>query len=311
MKWAELSIQTVREATEAVANIFHELGSSGVVIEDPELINLYRQSGTWEYCDIPEQAETEVVTVKAYLPVDDCLDEKIRLLSQCLEELEHNIEKRVGLVERREVQEEDWAVAWKEFFVPVKVGERIVIKPTWKDYNAREDEIVIEIDPGMAFGTGSHHTTAMCIRLLEDIVANGNIVYDVGTGSGILSVAAAKLGATQVRAVDIDSVAVRVAAENIAVNQVENVVEVAKGDLLSGFTGQADVIVANIIADVIINMLPDVPAGLVTGGYFVASGIIAERVGEVLLALSANGLTLEKATEEGGWGAVLARKGGN
>ncbi|MBP2650724.1 MAG: prmA [Firmicutes bacterium] len=311
MKWAELSIQTMSEATEAVANIFHELGAAGVVIEDPDLINSYRRSGAWDYCDIPEQLNTGIVTVKAYLPVDDAIDDKIRVLSDSLEELEHNIETSLGPVERREVQDEDWAVTWKEFFLPVKIGERVVIKPTWKDYIPESEDIIIEIDPGMAFGTGSHHTTAMCIRMLEEVVKPGDTVYDVGTGSGVLAVTAAKLGAKKVLAADFDSVAVRVANENVKVNNVESVVKVDVGDLLAGFTGQADIIVANIVADIILKMLPDVSPRLTDGGYFIAGGIIVERIGEVLLALSANGLILEKATEEGGWGNILARKGGN
>ncbi|MBP2645373.1 MAG: prmA [Firmicutes bacterium] len=310
MKWAELSIQTLNEATEAVANIFHELGASGVVIEDPALINTYRRSGAWDYCDIPEQIENDIVTIKAYLPVDDCLDDKIRQLSGALKDLEKNIEKQIGRVERREVQEEDWAEAWKEYFFPVKVGERVVIKPTWKEYVKQDEELVIEIDPGMAFGTGSHHTTSMCIRMLEDIVKPDDLVYDVGTGSGILAVTAAKLGARQVVAVDNDSVAVRVARENVVLNKVDSQVMVNQGDILTGISGKADIIVANIIADIILRMLPDVPERLADGGYFIAGGIIVERVGEVLLELSANGLVLEKAIEEGGWGTIMARKGG-
>ena len=311
MKWAEISIQTTHEATEAVANIFHDLGASGVVIEDPELINSYRRSGNWEYCDIPEEEDTNIVTVKAYLPVDSELDEKIRLFETKINELiNHDIDKGLGLINWREVHEEDWATAWKDYFQPVKIGERIVIKPTWCEYTPGIGDLIIELDPGMAFGTGTHHTTAMCVRLLEETVKPGFTVFDIGTGSGILAVAAAKLGAAAVRAVDYDNVAVRVARENVEVNNAGHIVSVSQGDLLIGLEGRADIVVANIIADIIIRMLPDVPDRLKPGGWFIAGGIIAERLGDVTAALLASGLVLEKVMEEGGWATMLARKGG-
>jgi ribosomal protein L11 methyltransferase len=310
MKWAEISILTSHEATEAVASIFHDLGASGVVIEDPELVNSYRRSGTWEYCDIPEETDTETVTVKAYLPADDGLNEKLRFFEQRVNDLvNHNIDKGSGLISCREVHEEDWATAWKEHFHPVKVGEKIVIRPSWREYAASPGEIVIDLDPGMAFGTGTHHTTAMCVRLLEEVVKTGNTIFDIGTGSGILAIAAAKLGASEVKAVDLDTVAVRIARENVENNLVEREVAVTAGDLLTGVEGQADIIVANIIADVIIAMMPDVPARLAEGGLFIASGIIAERLSDVTAAITDFGLTVEKVMEEGGWAAVLASKG--
>lgn len=312
MKWAEISIQTTHEATEPVANIFHDLGASGVVIEDPELINSYRSSGTWEYCDLPEETDTETVTVKAYLPVDNELDDKLRLFEQQINKLaHHDIDKGAGLIRWREVHDEDWANAWKEHFHPVKIGERIVIKPTWRTYEADPADLIIELDPGMAFGTGTHHTTAMCIGMLEEVVEPGQVVFDVGTGSGILAIAAAKLGAASVSAIDLDAVAVKVAEENVAANKVEDVVSVSHGDLLTGVTGQADLIVANIIADIIIRVLPDVPGRLKDGGVFISGGIIAERLPDVTEAILACGLTPDKVMEEGGWVTVMARKGGS
>ncbi|HWR08271.1 50S ribosomal protein L11 methyltransferase [Sporomusa sp.] len=310
MKWAEISIQTSHEATEAVADIFHDLGASGVVIEDPELVNAYRRSGSWDYCDIPEELNTEVVTIKSYLPVDELLDDKLRLFEERVNRLhEHNLDKGRGCINCREVQEEDWASSWKEYFHPVRVSEHIVIKPSWEAYLPVEGDIVIELDPGMAFGTGTHQTTAMCVRCLEDVIKSDDIVFDVGTGSGILSVAAAKLGAARVRAVDLDPVAVRVAKENIVFNNVTATVEITQGDLLTGVDGKADVIVANIIADIIIKMLPDVRGRLVDNGIFIASGIIAERLGDVTAALIDSGFVIDKVIEEGGWVAIVAGSG--
>lgn len=312
MKWAEISIQTTHEATEAVAELFHNLGSSGVVIEDPELVNTYRRAGKWDYCDIPEALDTEVVTVKAYLPMDDQLDDKLREFEVAfMELLTHGLERGRGELHWREVQEEDWATSWKDYFHPVKVGERIVIKPSWEEYQPAVDDLVIELDPGMAFGTGTHHTTAMCCRLLEDVITPGQSVFDVGTGSGILAVAAAKLGAAEVHAVDLDAVAVRVAKENVAINHVDDVVRVAHGDLLTGVTGAADVVIANIIADIIIKLLEDIPQRLKDGGTLIASGIIAERLSDVTAAVLDKGLLVDRVVEQGGWVAMVIRKGGN
>lgn len=311
MKWAEISIQTTHEAADMVANIFHDLGSSGVVIEDPELVNSYLRSGRWDYSDIPEETNTEVVTVKAYLPADDEFDAKMATFEERVQELVScGVNKGSGITKCREIQDEDWESSWKEFFHPVKVGERIVIKPSWEDYAAMDNDLVIELDPGMAFGTGTHHTTAMCCRALEQVVEPGHVVFDVGTGSGILAVAAAKLGASKVQAVDLDSIAVRVAKENVAINKVENVVEVAQGDLLTGVTGQADIVIANIIATIVIQLLVDIPARLKDGGIFIASGIIIERLSEVVAAMAAHNLVVDKVIEEGGWVAIVARKGG-
>ncbi len=310
MKWAEISIQTTHEATEAVADIFHRLGASGVVIEDPELVNSYRRSGTWDYCDIPEVQDTSVVTVKAYLPVDDQLDDRLRLFERRVEELaEHDIDKGSGLIRLREVHEEDWANAWKEFYHPIRVGERLVVKPSWQEYPAEAGDVVIELDPGMAFGTGTHYTTAMGLEMLEQAVRPGDLVFDIGTGSGILAVAAAKLGAGRVLAVDNDPLAVRIAGENIAANDTADIVTVAVGDLLTGLDGQADIIVANIIADVIIRLAPAVPERLKDGGLFLAGGVIADRLGDVTDAILTAGLAVEKVLEEGGWATILARKG--
>ncbi len=306
MKWAEISVQTTHEATEAVADLFHDLGASGVVIEDPDLINSYRQSGTWDYCDIPEELETEVVTVLAYLPVDEELEDKLRRFEDSFMGLvHHGIERGRGQIKWKEVLEEDWESSWKDYFHPVKVGEIIVIKPSWEEYQAQAGEIIIELDPGMAFGTGTHHTTAMCCRLLEEVIHKGETVFDVGTGSGILAVAAAKLGASQIRAVDFDGVAARVAQENVDINKVGDVVTVSQGDLLTGIEGQADVVIANIVADIIIRLLPEIPKRLKPGGRFVASGIIEERLADVTAAVLAQGMMVDKVVEEGGWVAMV------
>lgn len=309
MKWAEISVKTSHEATETVANLFHELGAAGVVIEDLELINRYRESGLWDYTDIPKQEHTEVVTVQAYFPLDEGLQKKLDLLAEQVQELAtYHLDKGPGQIYWREVQEEDWETSWKQYFHPIRVGKRIVIKPTWEQYEAKSDDLIIELDPGMAFGTGTHHTTAMCMSALEDTLKPGDSVFDVGTGSGILAITAAKLGASSVKAVDLDQVAVRVARENCELNKVQDQVTVTHGDLLTGITGQADLIVANIIAAIIIQLLPDIPVRLKPNGIFLASGIIVERLEDVKKAMNNQGLEIVSIREQGGWAVVKAKR---
>ena len=185
----------------------------------------------------------------------------------------------------------------------------IVIKPTWEDYTASPDDIVIELDPGAAFGTGTHPTTAMCIRELEKLVRGGMRVFDVGTGSGVLSIAAAKLGAGDVTAMDYDRTAVNVAAENIRENHVENIVKTGISDILKSFEGKADLIVANIIADIIIRLFAELDEHLADGGKLLASGIITERVADVTEACIANGFVVDKVIEEKGWAAMVISRG--
>ncbi len=311
MKWAEISIKTTHEATDVIAEIFHEVGATGVVIEDPALVNEYRASGAWDYTDIPEATDTEIVTIKAYLPVDELLDDKLDVFKDRVNELAgHNIDKGLGDINCTEIQDEDWSTSWKEFFHPIKVGDIIVIKPSWEEYAASPDDIIIELDPGMAFGTGTHHTTSMCIRLLEELIKGGQDVFDVGTGSGVLAITAAKLGARKVTAVDFDPVAVRVAKENIEINQVDNIITTGQSDLLKSVEGKADVIIANIIADIIIRLLDDIPNRLKIGGTMIASGIIADRLSEVTKSVIDHGLIVDRVVEEGGWVAMVIRNGG-
>lgn len=175
-----------------------------------------------------------------------------------------------------------------------KIGDRIVVKPSWEEYTPVNDEIVIELDPGMAFGTGTHATTSMCIQLLEEYVKPGMKVFDVGTGSGILAIAAAKLGAGEIQAADYDPVAVEVAQENIAANNEDGHIAIFQSDLLKNMTGTADVIIANIIADIIIRMFDDVDTKLNPHGVILTSGIIADRIPEVIEKRNSRALSWTK-----------------
>ena len=309
-KWQEISVKVKHEAVEAVAEMLREIGApNGVAIDDPVLINTLRQSGTWQLTDIPEQMDTQVVTVTAYFPEDTRLAQRLQQVEDELSAIKERMgEFQLGPTLFRTISEHDWANEWKQYFHTTKVGERLVIKPTWEDYKPKTDELVIALDPGMAFGTGSHHTTAMCMQTLEQIVKPQSTVFDIGTGSGILAIASSLLGAKEVKAVDIDLTAVKVAKENIALNKLADKIQVAQGDLLEGTQGQADIIIANIIADIIIMVLPDIPQKLKEDGVFLASGIIAHRKEDVLAEAQKQGLVLKSCRERGEWVALLFAK---
>ena len=309
MQWVEVSIQTTHAANEAVAEIFHSLGAGGVVIEDPLLLNNLICSGAWELCAIPEQDNTEIVVVTAYFPDDHELKGRLTSLEAEMETMEERVGScRFGCTCFRTVSDEEWENEWKQYFHVSRVTEQLVIKPSWESYDPAPGDKVIELDPGMAFGTGTHHTTCMCLRRLEKIITPGMKVYDVGTGSGILAIAAAKFGAQEVTAIDIDATAVKVATENIIHNGLEQTILVKHGDLLHAVSEPADLIIANIIADVIITFLPDVPHRLRTNGVFLASGIIAERMEDVAAAAKQQGLVVESVDSQGGWVVMQMRK---
>ena len=310
MQWAEVSVDTSHEATDLVSEILQELGAAGVVIEDPALLNEYIRSGLWDYTDLKESEETEVVRVKAYWALDEELEGKLQNLSERLASLaQHGIDKGAGAVSWKAVADEDWAETWKEFFHTEKIGARTVIKPTWEEYEAKAGEIVVELDPGAAFGTGQHATTSLCIRALEDLVRPGMTVFDVGTGSGVLAIVAAKLGAKRVEAVDFDPVAVRVACENVRQNGAEDVVHTERSDLLKSVAGEADLIIANIIADIIVRLFGEVKGSLAAGGTMLLSGIIEDRLADVVEAAGRHGFSVEKIEQEKGWAAVIVKGG--
>jgi len=311
MEWAEAGFRTSHEAVDAVSSLFEEAGASGTVIEDPALINDYIHSGLWDYTDIPEQTDTLVVTVKAYLAADDSLDEKLASIRAGLDEIAaRGVDTKPAEFSVTRVQDEDWANSWKAYFHTDKVGERVVIQPSWEKYDPQEGEVVLRLDPGAAFGTGTHPTTAMCLRAMEKLIKPGMTVFDVGTGSGVLAIAAAKLGAKEVRAVDYDATAVRVARENIEANGVADVVSTAESDLFSAIPGRAGLVTANLIADLVIRLLPDLGAHLEKGGALLASGIIESRAQELREAAETAGFFVAEDHEEKEWHAMVIRRRG-
>ena len=310
MRWARISVVTTHEGADLIANILMELGAAGTEIDDPSLVNEYIDAGLWDYTDLPRAEDTETVTVRAYLPEDARLESSLLALAERIAALRHaGAALGAGTISHSFVADEDWAETWKAYIHTEKIGERIVIRPTWEEYTPSANEIVIELDPGAAFGTGAHATTAMCLRWLEHLVSPGMRVYDVGCGSGILAVAAAKLGAGEVIAMDYDPVAVSVAEENIRQNNVHNVVA-CESDLLSACEGAApaELITANIIADVIIRLFAQLDRHLAPGGTLLASGIIDDRIADVEHAAAEHGFTVLDMTCEKEWAAMIIRR---
>ncbi|MFI8685467.1 50S ribosomal protein L11 methyltransferase [Rossellomorea sp. NPDC077527] len=311
MKWSEISILTTNEAIEPISNILHESGASGVVIEDPAELIKEREDMFGEIYQLnPDDYPTDGVLVKAYLPVNSFLGETVDEIKQGITNLvTYDIDIGENKVEISEVNEEEWATAWKKYYHPVKISDKFTIVPTWEDYiPVHSDELIIELDPGMAFGTGTHPTTVMCIQALERIVMEHDSVIDVGTGSGVLSIASALLAADQVRAYDLDEVAVRSARLNVKLNKVQQTVSVDANNLLNGVTGQADVIVANILAEIILRFTKDAYELVKPGGYFITSGIIQPKKQEVRDSLEAAGFKIEEIMVMEDWVAIIACK---
>ncbi|WP_431029742.1 50S ribosomal protein L11 methyltransferase [Lysinibacillus sp. LZ02] len=311
MKWTELSILTTHEAVEAVSNILHEAGASGVVIEDSKELTKERIDQFGEiYALNPEDFPKSGVVVKAYLSATSFLAETVEEIKLAIANL-INFDINVGenILTLCEVDEEDWATAWKQYYHPVKISERFTIVPTWEDYKpVSTDELIIELDPGMAFGTGTHPTTVMCLQALEKVVQVGETVVDVGTGSGVLSIGAALLGAKSVHALDLDEVAVASARENVTLNKVDHVVEVFRGNLLDTVKEPADVVVANILAEIIVTFTDDAYSIVKPGGLYVTSGIIGAKKDEVRAALEQSGFTIEEVLMMEDWVAIVARR---
>jgi len=296
-QWLELSVQVDREAVESVAEVFSRYVYGGVAIEE-SVTAFGDREGYQVNLNKP-------VVIRGYLPLNDncgCVVTKIK------EALDHlSFLRPIGDLTLRSLVEEDWANAWKEHFQVLKVGRRTVIVPAWRQYVPQGQEITIILDPGMAFGTGLHPTTRLCLVALEDYLRPGCHVLDLGTGSGILAIAAARLGAASVLALDTDAVAVEVARHNVMANGLADIVRVAQGTLPLDQGRAWDLVVANIIAQVIIDLAGHLAAAVTPEGLLITSGIIQERAAIVESSLLAQGLAIIDRRVEGDWLAYVAR----
>lgn len=308
-RWIEVRVITESEALEEVSGIFYTLDCKGVAIEDPQDI-LGRDQGplTWDFADLNVlEHKGKFAVVKGYFSDEDNIDEVVAFVKERLEDIKKlgiNIGK--GEVEVEEMKEEDWANTWKKYYKPFRIGNSIVIKPIWEEYEEKEGDLVVELDPGMAFGTGDHETTNMCIKALEKYVEKDSTVFDVGCGSGILAIAAAKLGAKKAVGVDLDPVAVESAKENVGYNNLDNI-EILEGNLIEVIDGKADIVVANILAEIICILTEDVSRVLKQGGYFITSGIIHDRVDMVTSKLEECGFEVESVNKDGEWNCIIAK----
>ena len=308
--WIEITIHTTNEASEIVESILLDYGSTGVAIEDPTTLeeNLHDDFGTIVELSPTDYPEVGVI-VKGYINELNFDDETFNRFKDELEQLEKNI--NIGeffKIETTTIQDSDWENSWKDYFDILNIGEKFVIVPTWREYENEEGKYVINIDPGMAFGTGGHETTSLCIKNLEKYVKPHDNVIDVGCGSGILSIAASYLTDGNLKAVDLDKLAVDVSRENFALNNLENRIEVEEASLLTKETKKYDVIVANILAHIIELMLEDAYKLLEDGGYFITSGIIKDKKDELLEKMLEQGFKLVEETSDNEWYSFVVTK---
>ncbi len=309
--WNEIKLVMKEKDIEFLEGILYTMDVKGISIEDPKDI-LGREQGplTWDFADLNIfECDKDHAVMKAYFNVDEDIQATIEEIKGKIDTARsHNLPIDEVEITCHEVHEEDWANEWKKYYKPLKVGHRFVIKPLWEDYTAKEGEIILHMDPGMAFGTGTHETTRMCLEAIEEELTPGDRVFDIGTGSGILAISASKLGAREVVGVDLDIVAVHSAIENVEHNHLENV-RILQGNLLDVVEGNAELVVANIIAEVIKFIIPDVKKALKDKGIFISSGIIRDKEDFVKDELLLHGFKIKDVKREGEWVCIISEVG--
>lgn len=310
MKWTEICIHTTHEAVESVSYVLHEAGVNGLIIEDPLDLKKNQLGQFGEIYELdPNDYPEEGVRIKAYLPVNSYLKDSIDEIKQAIDNLAEFHDLGKNEITLTEVHEEDWATAWKQYYKPIHVTEKITIKPIWEEYEQKkDDEIIIEMDPGMAFGTGTHPTTVLSIQAIEKYLKPSDVVIDVGSGSGVLSIAAAKLGAGKVYAFDLDEVAVKSSRTNVDVNKLSDKITVNQNDLLQGIDLNADMIVSNILAEIIVKFIDDAWKNLKRDGIFITSGIIKHKEATVLEGLKNQGFDIVETVELEDWISIITKK---
>ncbi|MCI0438512.1 MAG: 50S ribosomal protein L11 methyltransferase [Chloroflexi bacterium] len=297
MKWLELSVTAPPEYVEPLSQIFYRYGQGGVAIEE---------KGGYNLDEGETPSASDWVTLKTYIPVNSTTDERRNRIDLGVRLVAHV--SPISPLRERVLDEEEWANSWKEHFHVLHIGRRIVISPTWREYAPQDSDVVISLDPGMAFGTGHHPTTRMCLEQLEELMRPGLDVLDVGCGSGILSIAAARLGARRVLGMEIDSVAVNVAKKNVDENGVAHTIHVIEGTLpYPGVRADSyDLALANISSKVVAEIAGDLARVVRPGGKIVASGILLDNKHLVENALAASNCALEKTLVDGDWVTLVA-----
>ena len=300
--WTKLTVVTDLKSSDDVIAVMSML-DNGLMIEDHSDFSLNGMYGELVDESILE-ADKNTVKVSLFVPEEKNFSEYMMFIEARLAALGVSY-----TTETEAMREEDWSESWKQYYKPIKLG-RVTIVPAWEDYSASEGEVIIKMDPGMAFGTGTHETTRLVMRIMQDEIKGGERVLDVGTGSGILSICASKLGAASCNAYDIDPVAVKVAEENALRDGCTNIT-VGVSDLLRGVDmskGKYDFCVANIVSDIIIRMMPDIGGCLKDGAPLILSGIIDPRADEVRASVAQHGFTIIREEKENDWVSILAKK---
>lgn len=308
MKFTELTIHTTSEGSELVADVLWRYTNYGVAISDVKDVIALQQNKAmyWDYIDENLTAPSDVL-VKAFIALDET-GKIVPLIREDLEKLKENGGSFISFgsfeVTKREVEGDDWLEIWRKHFRPLHIGEKIVVCPEWIEYEKQPHEQVIKLDSNMAFGTGEHETTAMCLKLLQHYLTPESTCIDVGCGSGILGISAIKLGAKFAYLTDIDDIAVKSATHNSEINGVSDKVKVSHADLLNSADIKGDIMLANITAEILCRLAPSIPKNLKKGGTLILSGIIESRLSAVYEAFTAQGLKREKEIKEGEWFAL-------
>ena len=311
MNWTEITIYTTTEGIDIIGGFLIAHGIKGHVIEDAnDFIDFLGSTEIhWDYVeDTLMELKTKESNVKFYLPDNIQGIESFNEIKKSLEGqrlLNPAIDFGRLVIETSSINEEDWSTAWKKYYHPTKIGKNIVVVPCWEEYTLEPNQVQVTLDPGMAFGTGTHETTRLCMELLETCVTKDSSLLDIGTGSGILAITALLLGAKSATGVDIDELSVKVAQENADLNKVGEKIELVCGDLTEKISGTYDILTANIVADVIIRLSLDVKKFMHINSKLIVSGIIVERCDEVVEALEKANLTIINRAEENGWVALL------
>jgi ribosomal protein L11 methyltransferase len=310
LDWAEITISTTSEGIETITDILEQAGISGVSIYDrKDFEELLKQGEVWDYIDEALKADSQITRVCAYIPFNDDTENIIAGISG---QLEAAAKDKAGLgncqLSVARINDEDWAESWKKYYKPVYVGNRLIIKPTWESITDAQGRIIIEMDPGAAFGTGTHETTQLCLEMLEKHILPGDTVLDIGTGTGVLAIAAEKLGAKQVTAVDRDELALDAAKKNLENNRCGNW-KVFKSDLLNNVTDKYSLIVANIVADPILSMVEELNRVMLNNARLILSGIILDRAQEVKTEYEHAGFDLIEKSTKNEWVSMVFRRG--
>lgn len=311
MEWIEAVVHTTTEGSDLVSDLLMRCGAIGTQVQDrADIEAANRAVDAWELFDkdMAGRMPEDVLVIGWFSKEEPGVREKLEEQVAALKAQTADFNLGTLRIDLSSASNDDWAESWKQYYKPFRIGKHLIVKPTWEPFNGRESDVVVELDPGMAFGTGTHETTNMCMALLEKYVEKGMRVMDVGTGSGILAIAAAKLGAQDVLAIDIDTDAVKVAKENIARNGVEAVVRAVQGNMVLGAAMDCDLAVANIVAGAICVLAEPIKKYLRSGGFFLCSGIIREREQDVLTAFADSGYTVVERLTQGEWVAFSARR---